>query len=78
MDAILFSVNPRVVDVEEAVTHLAEHEELYWEIGFRINRARFAYPILGYIHVKGNLIEYVVTIKDICPFSTRHYEDIEV
>jgi hypothetical protein len=53
MDAILFSANPTMVKVDDAIRHLSDHEELYWEIGFSINRERFLYPILGYIHICG-------------------------
>ena len=75
MDAILFSANPTKVKVDDAIRHLSDHEELYWEIGFSINRERFLYPILGYIHIRGGQVEYVATIQDIVPFSPTHYED---
>jgi hypothetical protein len=78
MDAILFSANPTMVKVDDAIRHLADHEELYWEFGFSINRDRFLYPILGYIHICGGQVEYVAKIKDIIPFSPSHYEDKEL
>lgn len=77
MDAILFSANPTMVKVDDAIRHLSDHEELYWEVGFKIDRDRFVYPILGYIHICGGQVEYVATIQDIVPFSPRHYEDKE-
>lgn len=49
MDAILFSVNLSMVRVDDARRHLDEHSELYWEVGYRIGRNNFVYPILGYI-----------------------------
>ncbi len=54
--------------------HLADHEQLYWEVGFKIKRDKFSYPMLGYIHVCGGQVEYVATIQDILPFSPAHYE----
>lgn len=78
MDAILFSAKPTMVVVDDAVRHLSEHNELYWEVGFNIDRNRFVFPILGYIHVCGGQVEYVVTIQDIIPFSPKHYEDKEL
>lgn len=78
MDSILFSANPALVKVDDAIRHLSDHEELYWEVGFRIAPKRFSYPILGYIHVCGGQVEYKVTIRDILPFSRSHYEDKEL
>ena len=78
MDAILFSANPTMVKVDDAIRHLSDHKELYWEIGFSINREQFHYPILGYIHICGGQVEYVATIQDIIPFSLIHYEDKEL
>lgn len=49
MDAILFSANPNVVIVGDAIKHLSDHEELYWEVGFRIDRDKFYYPMYGFI-----------------------------
>lgn len=78
MDAILFSANPTMVTVDDARRHLSDHEKLYWEVGFSIDRNRFVYPILGYIHLCGGQVEYVATIQDIVPFSPSHYEDKEL
>jgi hypothetical protein len=75
MDAILFSANPTLVEVDDARRHLADHDELYWEVGFQILREKFLYPILGFIHIKGGQVEYKVIIRDIIPFSREHYED---
>ena len=74
MDAIIFSANPNMVKVDDAIRHLSNHDELYWEVGFPVVRDRFEYPMLGFIHIKGGQVEYKVTIKDIIPFSTEHYE----
>jgi hypothetical protein len=73
--AILFSANPNMVDVDDARNHLAEHKELYWSVGFQILKHKFSYPIYGFIHIRGGQVEYRATIRDIIPFSTRHYED---
>ncbi len=75
MDAILFSANPRRVQVKDAIDHLINHGELYWEVGFSIKRKEFSFPIFGYIHICGNQVKYIATIKDIIPFSPSHYED---
>jgi hypothetical protein len=74
-DAILFSADPDLVVVDDAIRHLAEHEELYWEVGFRIVRDNFSYPLFGFIHIKGGGVEYRATIRDILPSSPVHYED---
>src|SRR5262249_8946535 len=78
MDAILFSANPSMVTVDDAIRHLSNHDELYWEVGFRINRSKFAYPIFGFIHISGSQVEYRVTIRDIVPFSKDHYENTKL
>ena len=78
MDAILFSAKPSIVNVDDAIRHLADHKELYWEVGFRINKVCFSYPMLGFIHISGAQVEYRVTICDIVPFSLGHYENEEL
>jgi hypothetical protein len=75
VDAILFSANPNVVEVDDAIRHLADHKDLYSEVGFRIVKENFAYPMYGFIHVAGGQVEYRATIRDIVPFSRAHYED---
>lgn len=76
MDAILFSARqPELVVVDDAIRHLDNHDELYWEVGFRILRDKFSYPMLGFIHIKGAQVEYKVIIRDIIPFSPEHYEN---
>jgi hypothetical protein len=75
MDAILFSADPTMVRVDDATRHLEHHEELYWEVGFNIDREKFAFPIIDYRHIKGRQVEYKVTINNIVPFQPRHYED---
>ncbi len=75
MDAILFSANLKLVDVNAATDHLLFNEELYWEVGFKINPKRFVYPMIGYIHICGRQVEYKVTINNIIDFSKSHYVD---
>ena len=76
MDAILFSARqPDMVVVDDAKRHLDNHDELYWEVGFRILRDNFSYPLLGFIHIKGEQVKHKVIIKDIIPFSPEHYEN---
>ncbi|HUT34475.1 MAG TPA: endonuclease NucS domain-containing protein [Planctomycetota bacterium] len=74
MDAILFSAKPSMVTIDDAIGHLADHKELYWERGGRIARDNFSFPMLGFIHISGGQVEYRVTINDILPFSREHYE----
>jgi hypothetical protein len=75
MDAILFSANPSMVDVDDAIQHLASHAQLYWEVGFPIKKEAFVFPILGYIHVCGDRVQFKVVIERIEDFSPTHYED---
>jgi len=75
VDAILFSANPDMVTVDDAIRHLADHKELYWEVGFRIVKDKFFFPMYGFIHISGGQVEYRATIRDIVPFSPAHYED---
>ena len=75
LDAILFSADLKMVTVDDAVRHLANHDELYWEVGFRIAKNTFSFPMYGYIHIKSGQVEYRVTIRDILPFSPEHYEN---
>ncbi len=75
VDAILFSANPSMVVVDDAVRHLADREELYWEVGFRIAKNAFSFPMLGFMHISGGQVEFRVTIRDIVSFSRAHYED---
>ena len=74
MDAILICANSKTV-VDDAVMHLADHNELYWAVGFRIARDQFDYPIYCYIHMCGGRVEYRVSIRDIVPFSRDYHED---
>lgn len=76
MDAILFSADPARAVVDDAVRHLADHKELYWSVGFPIDRDKFTFPIDGYIHVKGEQVEYRATISNIVPFSPKHYDPL--
>jgi hypothetical protein len=76
VDAILFSAKPNMVDVEDPRRHLADHKEVYWTVGFPISsKHNFSYPIYGFIHIGGGQVEYRATIRDIIPFSPRHFED---
>jgi hypothetical protein len=78
MNAILFSANPNMVNMDDAIRHLANHDELYWEVGFLVGgktAQEFSYPILGFIHISGSQVEYRAFIRDILPFSSEHYEN---
>jgi len=74
MDSIIFSAKPTMAKVADAISHLGEHKELYWEVGFSIDRDKFTFPMLGFIHICGEHVEYKVTIQEIVPFSTEHYK----
>ena len=78
MDAILFSANLKLVDMDAAIDHLLTKDELYWEVGFKINPKRFICPIFGFIHLCGSEVKYRVIINNIIPFSKSHYEDKEL
>ena len=64
-----------MVEVDDAIRHLADHEELYWNVGFGIARDAFVYPMCGFIHISGAQVGYRVTISNILPFSPDQYED---
>jgi len=64
-----------MVTVDDAIKHLADHDKLYWEVGFRIATSGFSYPMYGFMHISGGQVEYRVNILDIVPFSRGHYED---
>jgi hypothetical protein len=76
--AILFSADPSMVDMGDAVAHLQTHRELYWSTGLRIHRNNFSFPILGFIHVNGQGGRYLAEINDIIPFSADHFRDASV
>ena len=76
MDAILFSVNPAMAVVDDAVRHLADHKELYWSVGFKIDGGKFTYPMYGYMHIKREQVEYRATISDIVPFLPAHFDQL--
>lgn len=78
MDAILFSADLKMVNIEAAINHLKINDVLYWEVGFKINPKHFGYPMFGYIHICGQKVKYRVIISDIIDFSRCHYEDKEL
>ena len=75
MDAILFSANPKLVKMSDVIAHLKNHEHIYFEVKFPIRKARYIFPMTGFIHISGNQVRYVATIEDILPFSRDHYEN---
>jgi Endonuclease NucS len=74
-DAILFSANLSMVDIDDAQRHLDEHSELYWSVMFRINAGHFSFPILGFIHISGRQVEYRAVIGRIIPFSADVFKN---
>ncbi len=75
MSAMLFSADPEIVNFCDAIEHLEQHPQLYWEVGFRVRRDRFSFPVSGFIHINRRQVEYKATIADILPFSSSHYQD---
>src|SRR3954471_1603019 len=77
MDAILFSANPHIVDIDDVAKHLSNHETLYWTVGFPFSKATketLSFPIYGFIHVSGHgQVEYRTLVHDIVPFSPSHF-----
>lgn len=74
MDCILFSANPKIANMSDAIKHLAEkNEKLYFEVTFPIETERFSFPIAGFIHISGQRVRYVARIEGILPFSIEHY-----
>ena len=78
MDAILLSANPSMVEVDDARTHLDNYSELYWSVGFRIEKDKFSFPIFGFIHISGDNVRYRALVNDIIPFSPEDYENPRV
>jgi len=78
MDCIVFSANPRIAKMSDAIGHLERNEKLYFEVKFRIRKTQFSFPMNGLIHISGDKIRYKVRIVDILPFSREHYEDPSV
>jgi hypothetical protein len=75
-DAILFSVNPSLADVDDAIAHLEEHKELYWSVRFRISKDKFLFPIFGFMHISGTgQVEHRALIRNIVPFTPEVYEN---
>jgi Endonuclease NucS len=75
VDAILISARQGMVEVDDAVRHLAEHTKLSWSVGFPIVTNRLHFPILCFIHVTARQVEYRATIECIIPFDPTHYDD---
>jgi len=74
MDAIVFSAELKTfTNMSDAFDHLSNHEELHWRVGFRIDRNSFSFPMLAYIHSKGEQVEYKVVVREIIPLR-EHLE----
>ena len=78
-DAILFSANPSMVDIDDAIRHLDDHEKLYWSVGFRIAKTTknaFSFPLFGFMHIRGHgQVEYRALVTCIRPFLPEDYEN---
>src|ERR1700688_3466635 len=64
-----------MVDIDDARNHLDYHEQLYWSVGFRIDKGKLSFPIFGFIHMSGGQVEYRGLVSDILPYSPEHYEN---
>jgi hypothetical protein len=78
MDAILISARRSMVNVDDAIRHLADHKELYWAVRFPIKKTTLSFPIVGLIHITGGQVEYRAMINDIIPFDPEHYDHPDV
>jgi hypothetical protein len=74
-DAILFSAKRGMTDVDDARRHLEINKQLYWSVGFSIDRNQLSFPLFGFIHITGAQVEYRALVIDIVPFSPSHFED---
>jgi len=77
-DAILFSARSNLVNVDDAIRHLADYKELYWAVRFPINKKLLSFPILGFIHITGAQVEYRATIENIVPFDPADYDRLDI
>jgi len=75
MAAILFSIDSSIVDMNDAINHLRNRDELYFEVKFDIVKKQYSSPFLGFIHSKGDRVRWCIKIKDIVNFTKDHYED---
>jgi hypothetical protein len=73
MDTIVFCADSNLVTVDDAIRHLEIYPQLYWEVGYTIDKSQFSFPMIGLIHINGSQVEYRATIADIIPFSVSHY-----
>jgi hypothetical protein len=73
VDAILFSATRNRTRIDDAITHLADHKEIYWSMPLAILKDQFTFPMYGLIHVTGGQVEYLATIRDILPFSQDQF-----
>src|SRR5690349_5602277 len=77
MNAILFSADPKLALMNDAIQHLQTYQKLYFEVKFPIVTKNL--PIAAFIHVSGSAarVEYVARVDAIEPFSRAHYENPE-
>ncbi|MDA8092012.1 MAG: hypothetical protein M0Z61_17545 [Nitrospiraceae bacterium] len=77
-EAILFSASQKMADflIPDAMEHLKDYDELYWDVPFPIRSANFQSPtnITGYVHIRGRQVAYKIKIKDIKDFSDEFFE----
>jgi len=73
--AILFSADPKYVMMNDVINHLRTHQELFWEVGFPVDKNNFHFPLSGFIYIKGQNVRYKIIRRDILPFLREHYEN---
>lgn len=72
MESIVFSSDPKLVKISEAIDHLKTHDLLYFAVRFHIVLKP---PLSGFIHIKGEQVRYACYIDDIIPFMCNYYEN---
>jgi hypothetical protein len=76
--AILFSADPTIVNISDAIAHLQVNRELYWATGLRISRKNIQFPILGFINISGQGGCFLAEINNVIAFRTEHFNDASV
>ncbi|HSV01372.1 MAG TPA: hypothetical protein VLI91_14825 [Roseiarcus sp.] len=75
--AILFSADPTMVIMEDAVAHLRINRELYWAAGFESTGKTFNSQSLGSLMLAVRAC-FLAEINDIIPFLVEHFNDASI
>lgn len=71
--AILFSVDAKATKMQVAIEHLKNNNNLYWHVGFNINKSHFTFPLTGYMYINGEGVKFKIIIDDIVTHDPQHY-----